>query len=348
MTIPEHKRDSIWRDINLFCRSYIQLQKARVGFGSRIFQLENREAVNVGLLLEITEKKVINEESGKTRRSTTYKPVDDTEETKQAIADLKLSLKETNNIYALLLSHKVRIHRQELDMLDQAKEVIKNLGIVKYCQRVRGMGDVAALILMGYIQPMKPDPNDDYKMKIVRLPELLAYAGIIPGASLKAGEQGKFNPQFKGRVWLIGRNIIMAKDTYYTGIYRIKKDYYTNRPDIIALREDPDPKKRRKASKDHMHKMALRIMNKMVLSHCHEIVLTEYLGKPVSEVDPSYRRHRNTLPLKPVDAFEEEKILERYMRTLANLIEDLNRRWIADKTPDKREYFDFMNHADLD
>lgn len=340
-------RDSMWRDINLFCRSYIQLQKARIGFSNRIFQLENRESVNAGLMVEIREEK-IDEASGKKRRSTKYKPVDDTDEIKQALIDLKLKLKETNQIYTLLLSHKIRLHAQETDMLKQAKEVMAPLGLVKFCERVRGMGDVAALTLLGYVQPVKPDPKTG-EMKIVRFPELLRFAGLAPGSALKAGEQGNFNPQFKGRLLgVIAKNIIMAADPYYSQIYRIKKDFYTNRPDIIALREDPDLKKRRKASKDRIHKMALRAMTKLVLSHSHEIIVTEYLGRPISEVDSTHRGHRNNVPIKPEDPAECTRVLERYTRNLAKLIEELNKRWIADTASDKKEYFDFMNHAELD
>lgn len=347
MVKPTTDRDSTWRDINLFCRSYIQLQKARVGFSNRIFQLENREAVNAGIMVQVIEKK-LDEASGKERRSIRYKLIDDTDETKQALADLKLKLKETNQIYALLLSHKVRLHAQETDMLKQAKEVMSQLALIRFCERVRGMGDVAALTLMGYIQPIRVINSETGETKIVRFPELLRYAGLAPGSALRAGEQGNFNPQFKGRLLgVIAKNIIMAADPYYSQIYRIKKDFYTNRPDIIALRGDSDIKKKRKASKDRMHKMALRAMTKLVLSHSHEIIVTEYLGRPISEVDSTYRGHRNSVPIKPEDPFEGTRVLERFTRNLAKFTEELNKRWIEDTTPDKKEYFDYLNHAEL-
>jgi hypothetical protein len=94
----------------------------------------------------------------------------------------------------------------------------------------------------------------------------------------------------------------MAKDPYYTALYRAKKEYYTGRPDLVALK---DTKKGWKGWVDNMSK---RWMVKILTSHAWEIMRRSE-GLPVNP-------HHGYIPPKPIDTEEQREVLERVVPNL--------------------------------
>ena len=107
-------------------------------------------------------------------------------------------------------------------MLRDAEEMFAKSELWAWCERTRGLGPVAALTFMGYINPEK----------CATAGKFWAYCGYVPGAKMKSGERGNYNPELKGRFYVITRNVVMAQDPYYVALLNAKKQYYlTMRPE---------------------------------------------------------------------------------------------------------------------
>ena len=189
---PNENDAERWREINLLAKAYLELQRSRVAFDLRTQKLEESQLVLAGLYVKIdkTEK---DEETGKTIRRTTYKPIDTEEETKQKIKSFLAELRETNRIYQILISHKRRLHEQERDMLVDAANIFQVSALWDWCLSVKGLGPVAALTLMGYMNPALTPTLGHFWSK----------AGLTPGSRLRRGVQGHSSPIIKARIWMI-------------------------------------------------------------------------------------------------------------------------------------------------
>lgn len=342
---------TIWREINLLARAYLELQRSRVAFDLRIQKLEESELVREGLYLKIDTVKV-DKKTETSKRSTVYKPIDSTKETKNKIDEFLKKLKENNDIYKILLTHKKRIKKQETDLIEDAKYIFQTTGVWDWCLRTRGLGPVAALTFMGYLNPAKTPT----------LANLWSLCGLTPGSKMKRGQQGHSSPIIKARIWLIAGNTIKASDPYYSKIYNLKKEYFSNRPDHLVQKEGPQ---KIKGWKGKMHSYGLRVLMKILVSHAYEIIMREYResgGKIESELtknltaeqrkhiiySKNYTPHRNLLPVKPEDISEQRRVLEGYAQTNARLLARLTELWndSTDTTEHKR-YFEFLKHAEI-
>lgn len=342
---------TIWREINLLARAYLELQRSRVAFDLRIQKLEESELVEEGLYLKIDTEKV-DKKTNKKKRSTVYKPVDKTKGTQKKIAEFLLKLKEENTIYQILLTHKTRIKKQETDLIEDAKAIFQNTGVWDWCLGTRGLGPVASLTFMGYINPAKTPT----------LGNLWSMCGLTPGSKFRRGEQGHSSPIVKARIWLIAGNTIKAQDPYYSQIYNLKKNYFMHRPDLLAQKEGPG---KIKGWQGKMHNYALRVLMKILVSHAYELIMKEYRnsgGKIDSQVAEkltkeqkkhivyakNYVPHRNLLPIRPDDLEEQGRILDSFEATNDRLLKRLQEMWDdPNDTENHEKYFEFLKHAEL-
>jgi hypothetical protein len=101
---------------------------------------------------------------------------------------------------------------EEKQFLKQVAEQLKNHPLWEWCERVKGLGQVACLTFLGFINPYEADTAGKAK----------AYFGLIPGVRLKSGEKANVNLEAKGRIWLVTRNVIMQRDNYYYPLFLAK------------------------------------------------------------------------------------------------------------------------------
>ena len=117
--------------------------------------------------------------------------------------------------------------KDEKLLLKQIVDLYKDSLLWAWCERTKGLGPMACATFVGFINPYIADTAGKAK----------AYMGLIPDATLKAGEQSKFNPGARGRMYVVTTNIIRAQDPYYSQLYYQKKEYYSER--MNAYLEDP-------------------------------------------------------------------------------------------------------------
>jgi len=129
------------------------------------------------------------------------------------------TLNKGSSILEILKEHREVLESERKKLLKEAKNLFENHLIWKYCQKIKGMGEVAALTFLGYIDPYK----------VTSAGQVRAYFGVAPQTSKESGEISKWNREAKGRLWLIIRNVIMAKDPYYYPLYLQKKQWYLTR-----------------------------------------------------------------------------------------------------------------------
>ena len=220
-------------------------------------------------------------------------------------------------IKLIIERHYDALKREEKSLLKSIEHEIKNHPLWEWCKRVKGLGPVACLMFLGYINPYIASTAGKAR----------AYFGVIPGAELKSGRKGNINPEAKGRLWLITRNVIMAKDEYYYPIYLKKREYYMENgresfvdgkwikwPPFKEILEDPtkcplyDQCMRKLKSKAerlgretkkppcklHLNRMSMRYLMSLLLSHATQL-LREALGLDVN----AFKQHRNYIPPKP-------------------------------------------------
>jgi len=117
------------------------------------------------------------------------------------------------------------LKKEEKALLKRIAHELKQHPLWEWCEKVKGLGPVACLTFLGFIDPYKADTAGKAK----------AYVGVVPGKSLKSGKRLNINPEAKGRIWLLTRNVIMMKDDYYYPIYQQKKQYYLNNEREVFL-----------------------------------------------------------------------------------------------------------------
>lgn len=91
--------------------------------------------------------------------------------------------------FKILIEHRDTLKGQEKQLLAKSSGVFTLHPIWEWCERVRGLSDVAAMTFLGYIDG--PRCTSAGKM--------YAYLGLIPQARLHSGEKASFNPELKGR-----------------------------------------------------------------------------------------------------------------------------------------------------
>ena len=146
--------------------------------------------------------------------------------TEARIRKIKKEEEEHEDVLNVLKAHHSRLKADEKEMLKNIEELLKDHPIRTYCENVKGLGPIAAMTFLGYIDPFVATTAGKAK----------SYLGFIPGKALKKGQKARMNLEAKGRFWIIGRNVIMAKDPFYTELYHKKKDYYLNKS--REVRED--------------------------------------------------------------------------------------------------------------
>lgn len=133
----------------------------------------------------------------------------------------RLSEEEEQNVKLLkvLREYLALLKNDEKKLLHDATMLFEEHPLWRWCKAVRGLGPVACLTFLGFIDPNIANTAGKAK----------AYCGFVPGRELRARQKAKFNPEAKGRFWLLTRNVIMAKDDYYYPLFKNKKDYYMER-----------------------------------------------------------------------------------------------------------------------
>lgn len=222
-----------------------------------------------------------------------------------------------DEVVALMDEYRRRLAGEEKAFLKDLRPRLEAHPLWEWCGAVRGMGPVAALTFLGFINPEIATTAGKAK----------AYLGLIPGARLRSGERGKFNPQGKGRVWLVTRNVIVARDSYYKPLYDAKKRYYLERarvegagptavkwPPFQEILEDPERcprfegcvkglrgraerlgrKPKRPPCRAHLDNLARRWLSGLLVGHAAEL-LRRAEGLPVE----SFMSHRGYIPPKP-------------------------------------------------
>lgn len=312
--------------LNNIARSYLDIQKTRVAMELRCQRLEEQELINN----ELAKEQIIietDDEGKETRSRKIILTKGETEEEQKEIEEQTQTtlekFREENESYKLLLTHNKRLHKQEIDLLKESVKIFNATKLWQWCESVRGLGPVAAMTFVGYINP-------DIAKTVANM---WSYLGLTPNQLKRKGQQANFNPQLKGRfLGVICQNLIRSADPYYSAIYRIKKEYYRERPDLIS--------KKKKGFNAHTDRMAKRIMAKIIVSHAFELLQRDR----GMIVEPIANSHRNPIPIKPADLDEQKQVLERYTKGHATIIEKLKALWIEG---DEQKYYEYLTHADF-
>lgn len=311
-----------WKDYNLLARCYLDFQHTGISVEHRIRLMYEDVLMQQGLMEETVKQRANSK--GKIIRTFTRKLVeydekdfpDWEEKTKDVIRQAKEVEKyliENNRAYAMakLIARSAR--QDEKQMLKQCKELFESTELWNWCLRVRGLGEVAAMTFISYINPEK----------ITKAESAWRYFGLTPNSKLIPGQKASFNLELKGRMYVIKNNIIMQNDPYYAELYRAKKDYYYQIDEIL---EKKDTIRGWKAWVDAMAKMA---MIKIVVSHAVEIILK-------SNNKPFLSEHRNNryLPPKPDDASEVERLVDLWKADMPEKVRRRNDRYRESKGGD--------------
>jgi len=220
---------------------------------------------------------------------------------------------QVEDVMAALELHHREALREEKAILKDAVEIMREHPIWNWAKIVDGLGDRGVVFLLGYINPFIA--NTAGKVK--------AIFGLIPGARLRAGVKGIFNPEAKGKLLgIIVPNIIMAGrgkgDSYYAPIYRAKKDYILNIRGFKNYIEDPRTcpgyedcmkalkrkaeRLKRKAKKPpcrlHADSIAKRFLGEILISHA-----TEIMREHEELSTDSFKAHHGYIPPK---SYKEE------------------------------------------
>ena len=229
----------------------------------------------------------------------------------------KLSPKVPATVRRVLEDYYLALKNEEKDFLAEVVEQLKTHPLWDWCQRVKGLGAIACLTFLGFINPHTADTAGKAK----------AYFGLIPNVKIKSGEKLNINPEGKGRIWLITRNVIMQNDEYYAPLYRQKKEYYLNTerqifkngkwikfppfkeiianpklcPDYETCKAKLEAKAKRLKRKPkpppcraHVDAMAKRYLAGILVSHAAELM------RQAEGLDTTnFKAHRNYIPPKP-------------------------------------------------
>lgn len=230
---------------------------------------------------------------------------------------------EQHDAYQILDTHHQTLEKERTILLKKSKALFEGLRLWQWCLRVKGLNEVAGMTFAGFINPLK-SPT---------IANLWSYCGLAPGQKSKQrGEQGRSNPLVKGRMWVVATNVIRATDEYYYNIYLIKKAYYKQRPDLLALKET-----KIKGWDGKIDAMAKRILMKLLISHAFDLITGQ----------DNVSKHRNPIPIKPEDPTDFQKVFDEYKNRHTLLLVKLDHKW--NKGEDYRDrYWEYLNHAEID
>lgn len=280
-----------YRLLQMLARMYLDLQQLRIAVEHRMRRIRMEawlikycEINGFEVLKEKEKLKIMNEQKQKGEQQKYWKNVEKTLKEKELL-DTVNKMVDDSDAMITMTAHHTRLKKEEKALLKESGGVFKKHQLWQYCLTVKGLGPVACMTFLGYINPYVADTVGKF----------WAYIGLIPGARLEAGKKAHYSPELKGRFWVVAcRNPIMAKDPYYTELYHAKKLYLTNREDLVAQKD-------KKGWKGHVDSMAKRWMEKLVIGHAWEIIRkTERLS-----INP----HHSYIPLKPKDKLMMAKIL---------------------------------------
>lgn len=319
-----------WELLHHLARAYLDLQKTRVAMELRSQRMIESHLISNGLAVEEF-KNEKETEGGKVKQGRIVKLVESDDEQEQKMIEKKIEMvikdfKETSDVYKLVIAHKERLHKQERDLLDQSVELFGDSELWKWCNEVKGLGPVAGMTFVGYINPRSyPTINTVWSQ-----------LGLTPTSKLTKGQQAKFNPLLKGRfLGVIGQNVIRSSDPYYSAVYRIKKEYYGQRPDLLDRLENKP-----KGWKAYINRMAVRVLTKLLVSHAYDV-----LKYDMGVTDKIVIDHRNNIPLKPSDPMKQKDILERYRYNHVVFLEKLKLAWSNDNSEGHEKYFEYLRHG---
>lgn len=177
-----------------------------------------------------------------------------------------------------LLGDLARVLREEeRGILEEVRKRYCGTPLFRWCERVRGMGEGAALFFLGFVNPYVSSAG---KVK--------SYLGFVPGKRRKRGEVGGYSPVAKSKLWLVARNVVMRRDEYYFPLFSAKKQYYLERG--CCSQHEPG----RPGYRAHAHAMAMRFLAGMLASHAWELY-RESLGLDARAA----KEHRPYVPPKP-------------------------------------------------
>jgi hypothetical protein len=195
------------------------------------------------------------------------------------------TIKETDSGIKTINETIAGLKEREKQIAKESTEIVCDTPLYKWCENVRGLGDVSALMYLGYIDP-----------KTSTAGHILSYAGLIPNKGQKEGQDHKFNRVCKSRFILAAKGVIMAKDPFYTALYHSEKEYYAK--NYVA-------KEGQKGVKGHINNRAIRIVARMLTSHAWEMIRRSH-GFDVP-------KHHNHLPPKPFNEEEAREAIQTYI-----------------------------------
>lgn len=329
-------------NIKYLAKAYSKIQRDRVAYELTLQSYENKFMLSNGLaVLEttITDVPVTNKDGTvllEKRKGHKTIPLYEKEEDKnkklamETVTNKRIeAFKEEDIIYKMVQSYRNTLFQQEKQILSDGVALLSNSEVSKWCRKVKGLGDVAAMSFSGYIDPTHP--------KSPTLGHVLSYLGIVPGKAMRRGSQGKYNKKIKSVfIGIIAPNVIRSGDSYYKGIYNIKKEYHLQRPDLVHLAEQG-----MKGWKGWINNMSIRVLTKILISHAFDLLKVDYgMINYLPEIT-----HHNPLPVKPDFFDEEQKILRGYKLYQEQLLQKLKLAWANDPTEGKTEYREILKYG---
>jgi hypothetical protein len=348
-----------WERYNMLARSYLDFQHLRIAIEDRIRRLYESQLIKAGIMEEIIKikqkpngkprreitRRLLTEDSNLKEYKAALKELEDAgttsgpdyEDAKQNVQaaeeieaenkivrnqakQIEKDLQENDYAYSKMYIRAQALRKDEKRMLDECREMFESTEVWTWCESTRGLGEVAAMTLLGYIRPTYVDPETGQE-KPRRVRQVWKYFGLTENSKIVAGEQAHYNLEVKGRILgVIAGNLIMQGDSYYSAIYRIKKEYY-NHIDEILERKDTE-----KGWKAHIDNMAKVVMMKIVVSHAVQIIL-ESLGLPFA----SEHGNHMYIPPKSDDEAENMRIIQRFKDSMPEQIRIRNKRYKEEK-----------------
>ena len=212
-----------------------------------------------------------------------------------------LHVRPETEYYKIIDYYRGSLHEDETGILDRIRTMIEDQPLWNWCSVVSGLGHVAALTFHSFIRTHVHvevgDTGVFQRVDINTAGKAKAYFGLVPGAQLKSGMKGGFNPLAKGRVLgVIVSGIMMARrgkgDSYYRPLFDAKKYYYRNYSQYAPALKDPklcpkyeqcSKKYLRKAKREgrkpkkptcvgHTHNMAMRWLGGILVSHATQLI----------------------------------------------------------------------------
>jgi len=303
------KGEKWYKTIGAFARMYIDHQQLRIGCGHRI--LKTIEAFDPEL--------VVLDEGPPKEYVPIEKALNTYQQSQNIPNDVKEALKIMEKYYYMMLEKEKQMLKDGVSLIGKGHE------LVSWCDRTKGLGDVALLTFLGYINPFKclvKKATERGWRTVISSNKAFAYCGLVPGAKLESGKKGKYNPIVKGRlINVIATNVVRARDPYYVPIYRAKKEYLLNVRGFSKYIENPAtcPKyeecmkkllnkskrlqkpMKRPACRGHVDGLARFFLAKILVANA-----TELMGR---EEGYGYATHTPYIPPKPEDPLEVKQTL---------------------------------------